>query len=98
MRTKAAGSAAPHIVTSKYLGLWVTQFVGLFIRATLHCYASNNIYFIQGFLDVDNTMLQEESLKDELAGTTAVAIILKENKLYCVCASVCNYKQQVCDM
>lgn len=37
----------------------------------------------QGFLDVDNAMLQEESLKDELAGTTAVAIILKDNKLYC---------------
>lgn len=37
----------------------------------------------QGFLDVDTAMLQEESLKDELAGTTAVAIILKDNKLYC---------------
>ncbi|XP_069696175.1 probable protein phosphatase 2C T23F11.1 isoform X2 [Periplaneta americana] len=37
----------------------------------------------QGFLDVDNAMLQEESLKDELAGTTAVAIVLKDNKLYC---------------
>jgi hypothetical protein len=42
-------------------------------------------------------MLQDESLRDELAGTTAVAIILKENKLYCVCApvTVCNYKQLV---
>ncbi|KAJ9589005.1 hypothetical protein L9F63_017700, partial [Diploptera punctata] len=37
----------------------------------------------QGFLDVDTAMLQEESLKDELAGTTAVAIVLKDNKLYC---------------
>ena len=42
-----------------------------------------NVY-LQGFLDVDNAMLQEESLKDELAGTTAVAIVLKDNKLYCV--------------
>ncbi|GLG96107.1 hypothetical protein R5R35_007275 [Gryllus longicercus] len=37
----------------------------------------------QGFLDVDTAMLNEESLKDELAGTTAVAIVLKNNKLYC---------------
>ncbi|PNF15251.1 putative protein phosphatase 2C T23F11.1 [Cryptotermes secundus] len=37
----------------------------------------------QGFLDVDNAMLQDESLKDELAGTTAVAVILKDNRLYC---------------
>jgi hypothetical protein len=29
-------------------------------------------------------MLQDESLKDELAGTTAVAVILKDNRLYCV--------------
>jgi hypothetical protein len=55
---------------------------------TLHCCAPNITYFIQGFLDVDNAMLQEESLKDELAGTTAVAIILKDNKLYCVCTCV----------
>jgi protein phosphatase 2C family protein 2/3 len=39
---------------------------------------------VQGFLDVDNAMLQDESLKDELAGTTAVAVILKDNRLYCV--------------
>jgi len=58
---------------------------------TVHCYAPNKTYFIQGFLDVDNAMLQEESLKDELAGTTAVAIILKDNKLYCVCTCVTMY-------
>jgi hypothetical protein len=33
-------------------------------------------------------MLQDESLKDELAGTTAVAVILKDNRLYCVGTSV----------
>lgn len=55
---------------------------------TLHYYAANKTYnFLQGFLDVDCAMLQEESLKDELAGTTAVAIILKDNRLYCVCAA-----------
>jgi hypothetical protein len=35
-------------------------------------------------------MLQEESLKDGLAGTTAVAIILKDNRLYCVCTA-CSF-------
>jgi hypothetical protein len=58
---------------------------------TLHSHAPNKTYFLQGFLDVDNIMLQEESLKDELAGTTAVAIILKDNKLYCVCTCVTMY-------
>jgi len=58
---------------------------------TLHCYVPNETYLIQGFLDVDNAMLQEESLKEELAGTTAVAIILKDNKLYCVCTCVTIY-------
>jgi hypothetical protein len=43
-------------------------------------------------------MLQEESLKDELAGTTAVAIVLKENKLYCVCTCVTIYCEQDCDV
>lgn len=46
------------------------------------------MYFVQGFLDVDNAMLQDESLKDELAGTTAVAVILKDNRLYCVGTAV----------
>ncbi|CAG2061849.1 unnamed protein product, partial [Timema podura] len=37
----------------------------------------------QGFLDADQAMLHDESLKDELAGTTAVVIIIKDNVLYC---------------
>lgn len=37
----------------------------------------------QGFLDVDTAMLNEESLKDELAGSTAVVVLIKNNKLYC---------------
>jgi hypothetical protein len=57
---------------------------------TVHCCA-NETYFIQGFLDADNAMLQEESLKEEMEGTTAVAIILKDNKLYCVCTCVIMY-------
>ncbi|XP_013789962.1 probable protein phosphatase 2C T23F11.1 isoform X2 [Limulus polyphemus] len=37
----------------------------------------------QGFLAVDTDMLEDESMKDELAGTTAVVVLLKGNKIYC---------------
>jgi serine/threonine protein phosphatase PrpC len=70
-------------------------------RVVCSCYTYRNsssvinetYHFIQGFLDVDSAMLQEESLKNDLAGTTAVAIILKDNRLYCVCTVVkfCMY-------
>jgi hypothetical protein len=58
----------------------------------MHCYSTDETYFVQGFLDVDNAMLQDESLKDELAGTTAVAVILKDNRLYCVSTAVAVYE------
>ncbi|KAJ8968317.1 hypothetical protein NQ317_007567 [Molorchus minor] len=37
----------------------------------------------KGFLELDETMLYKESLKNEPSGTTAVAIIIKDDKLYC---------------
>nr|CAH7742561.1 unnamed protein product [Callosobruchus chinensis] len=37
----------------------------------------------QGFLELDNHMLYEESLANEPSGTTAVTIIIKGDKLYC---------------
>ncbi|XP_046666270.1 probable protein phosphatase 2C T23F11.1 isoform X1 [Homalodisca vitripennis] len=37
----------------------------------------------QGFLALDAAMQEEETLKDELAGTTAISIIIKNEKLYC---------------
>ncbi|GAB1599988.1 probable protein phosphatase 2C T23F11.1, partial [Argonauta hians] len=37
----------------------------------------------QGFLLLDNEMLKDESMKDELAGTTALVILLKSSKLFC---------------
>lgn len=37
----------------------------------------------QGFLAVDSDMLEDENMKDELAGTTAVIVLLKGNKVYC---------------
>lgn len=37
-----------------------------------------------GFLEVDEDMLQDENMKDELAGSTAVIVLLKDGKIYCV--------------
>ncbi|CAN7944573.1 unnamed protein product [Ixodes hexagonus] len=37
----------------------------------------------KGFLEVDSDMLKDESMKDELAGTTAIVVLIKDGKLYC---------------
>lgn len=37
----------------------------------------------QAFLEIDNVMLEEESLKQEQAGTTAVAVVVKDDKVFC---------------
>lgn len=34
-------------------------------------------------MELDDVMLTEESLKNEQAGSTAVTILIKDNKLYC---------------
>ncbi|XP_050434755.1 probable protein phosphatase 2C T23F11.1 [Adelges cooleyi] len=36
-----------------------------------------------GFMDMDTAMAEDELLKDELAGSTAVVVLLKDNTLYC---------------
>ncbi|XP_008471162.1 probable protein phosphatase 2C T23F11.1 [Diaphorina citri] len=38
----------------------------------------------KGFMDLDAAMLDDDALKDELAGTTAICILIKDNILYCV--------------
>lgn len=38
----------------------------------------------QGFLEFDNTMMKDEQMRDEVAGTTAVTVLIKGNQLYCV--------------
>ncbi|KAG8191961.1 hypothetical protein JTE90_002235 [Oedothorax gibbosus] len=35
------------------------------------------------FLEVDSDMLKDENMKDELAGTTAVVVLIKNGKIYC---------------
>lgn len=37
----------------------------------------------KGFMDIDAAMLEDESLKDELAGTTAICVLIKNNIFYC---------------
>ena len=37
----------------------------------------------RGFLDLDSAMAQDVSLKNEIAGTTAVTVLIKGNKLFC---------------
>lgn len=35
------------------------------------------------FLEVDSDMLKDENMRDELAGTTAVIVLIKNGKIYC---------------
>uniref|UniRef100_A0A023FQF5 protein-serine/threonine phosphatase n=1 Tax=Amblyomma cajennense TaxID=34607 RepID=A0A023FQF5_AMBCJ len=37
----------------------------------------------KGFLEVDSDMLKDDTMKDELAGTTAVVVLLKGGRIYC---------------
>lgn len=48
-------------------------------------YHNNNIpdAIKKGFLGLDEDMLQDEDMKDELAGTTAICVIIKDKKIYC---------------
>ncbi|XP_053398734.1 probable protein phosphatase 2C T23F11.1 isoform X1 [Mercenaria mercenaria] len=36
-----------------------------------------------GFLQIDHDMTQDETMKDELAGTTAISLLIKNKRLYC---------------
>uniref|UniRef100_A0A182QBY2 protein-serine/threonine phosphatase n=1 Tax=Anopheles farauti TaxID=69004 RepID=A0A182QBY2_9DIPT len=37
----------------------------------------------QGFLDLDEAMLNNEALREQMSGSTAVAVLIKDNRLYC---------------
>ncbi|XP_047998538.1 probable protein phosphatase 2C T23F11.1 [Leguminivora glycinivorella] len=37
----------------------------------------------QGFLDMDQAMLEEDMLQEKVAGSTAVVVLIKDNTLYC---------------
>lgn len=38
---------------------------------------------LQGFLDIDYEMLHNESWGEQMAGSTAVVVLVKDNMLYC---------------
>jgi len=37
----------------------------------------------KGFLALDEAMLEDEDMKEEIAGTTAVCVLIKDKKIYC---------------
>lgn len=37
----------------------------------------------QGFLDLDVAMLNDDSLKEQVAGSTAITVLIKDNQIYC---------------
>lgn len=37
----------------------------------------------QSFLDIDEAMLEDEQLQEQMAGSTAVTVLIKDNKLFC---------------
>lgn len=38
----------------------------------------------QGYLTLDSDMLDDEDMRDDQAGTTAICVVLKDGKIYCV--------------
>lgn len=45
----------------------------------------------RGFLEIDEDMLDDDDMKDELAGTTAICVIIKDKKIYCVSSQFYNF-------
>jgi len=42
-----------------------------------------NTAFREGFLEFDSMMMKDEQMRDEVAGTTAVTVLIKHDQLYC---------------
>ncbi|XP_031549872.1 probable protein phosphatase 2C T23F11.1 [Actinia tenebrosa] len=69
-------------------GARVAQYVGKHLQYKIlsqPAWAKGNIAeaIKQGFLKCDTDMLKDEQMKDEMAGTTANVVIIKNNKIYC---------------
>ncbi|EDO40449.1 predicted protein [Nematostella vectensis] len=69
-------------------GARVAQYVGQNLQkkiASQPAWAKGNVIeaLKKGFLSCDTDMLKDEQMKDEVAGTTAVVVVIKNNKLYC---------------
>lgn len=37
----------------------------------------------KGFLALDEQMRQDQEMKDDVSGTTAVVVVIKDKKIYC---------------
>ncbi|KAL3880960.1 hypothetical protein ACJMK2_033162 [Sinanodonta woodiana] len=69
-------------------GAKVAQYVGHNLHKKIvmqPSYAQGNVAeaIRLGFLNVDEDMIRDDAMKDELAGTTAVVVLIRGNKLYC---------------
>ncbi|KAL5012876.1 hypothetical protein ScPMuIL_011427 [Solemya velum] len=69
-------------------GAKIAQYAGVHLHNVIvsqPSYAQNRIAdaITNGFLSLDEEMLKDETMKDELAGTTALVVILKNSKIYC---------------
>ncbi len=40
----------------------------------------------KGYIEFDKEMSLDEEMREDLAGTTAICVIIKDQKLYCVCS------------
>ncbi|XP_059155657.1 probable protein phosphatase 2C T23F11.1 isoform X2 [Physella acuta] len=69
-------------------GVKVAQYAGNNLHKKIvsqSSYSKGNISdaIRSGFLSLDEEMLRDEAMKDELAGTTAVIVLIKNGKMYC---------------
>jgi serine/threonine protein phosphatase PrpC len=39
----------------------------------------------KGYIEFDKEMSLDEDMREDLAGTTAVCVVIKDQKLFCVC-------------
>jgi len=39
----------------------------------------------KGYIEFDKEMSLDEDMREDLAGTTAICVIVKDQKLFCVC-------------
>lgn len=81
-------SAAFFGVYDGHGGARVAQYVGKHLQHKIlsqPSWAKGNVVdaIKHGFLNCDTDMLKDEQMKDEMAGTTANVVIIKNNKIYC---------------
>lgn len=69
-------------------GARVAQYCGQCMHTKIvdhPAYAKGNVIeaIKEGFMECDQDMLKDEQMRDEMSGTTAIIILLKNNKIYC---------------